>query len=923
MALTPVQSSNAFFSPGSSLVGQVGGAPATGTTAISIDVIPNLTQAKFEALDRVSQKLYLESNGTTERRNFVDYKVIEIPWPYEITGPTRYTLSIQNGGTQPYPAYNEIVETAISTLASGTQSLLSPMAPLSLATFQSWSRDQQMTYVKAAGIGDPKTVYFGAETGSGVRSVELVQPNGYDTLRLSRKAAAGDLAIPDMSWGNFTSTAPELPYGTASAIPLVTGLTAGTFQSWTKNEQILYLMTHGQGDARELNLRDESTNRTVVAFMTGSASLSNVYVYVGLNEASQAAGNGHDHSPDPETLTSETFMTWKREDQRVYIRLYGTGRNNRTELTFAPEKNPALTGVALSQFASGDVLTPIGVTGLFPTPGELLPNAPNRESAIPYFNLLGSAGDTGSGAFNKANAEALFPTRDGVTHTLPAADRPAGFSTVPTSLTTAAAITAFIADFGTWHSGFQVEYVNRYGTGTPKKLEIPAYAAQQVAFPTAIPAVIPVMTALLSSDAPTRLIRVEALTKADFATMALADQTRVTATAAWAAYQQTKVGLSTDKATVTANIDLLIRDAQLMFEVASYAGATLVPGSRPTTSQVSTLTLISSKANSPEAEYAKIFTDELDLLKTKLSKTAVISVTDVQKQIDDLEKRLIRAYTFWDSLKDSVKETTKRVNFDGTYYSVPDRVVSLDGGAVIKGGFDTFISQERRLRDLAKARYAVATDAASGASFNGKHFDAATLIYFFQDKYNSELEAQVNMETEYVKQVNDLLKTYAAIQQSISSTLGAFGSGTKDTDTKAIDDKAIGFYYYLTDYDHSDAPEWRSAKLYVMFDDASSNNKHPVELLEKIERPTQNLLNNGLGNDSSDATNWDYGAYTSSQWQTFATKVDNAVTQLNQESQLRMNEINNKDKERNRHYDLANNALSKMNEALQSILRAD
>jgi hypothetical protein len=213
------------------------------------------------------------------------------------------------------------------------------------------------------------------------------------------------------------------------------------------------------------------------------------------------------------------------------------------------------------------------------------------------------------------------------------------------------------------------------------------------------------------------------------------------------------------------------------------------------------------------------------------------------------------------------------------------------------------------------------------------------MIYYLQFKYNLDLEAKVTMETEAVKQLNAYLKDYAEWQDWIQKTMGAF------TSTQIKDSHTLGLLYdgglmnentrykLVQAYDPTakslnDDKAKRAFRLAMMFEDANAitrtnpdygYTKHPAEVEKGIERPDGfDIFVQSTNND----LNYDVPLYTQSQWNTYSTRLGDKVSQLNQDSQQKMNDINNMDKQRNRHYDLANSALQKMNDALQSILRA-
>jgi hypothetical protein len=56
-------------------------------------------------------------------------------------------------------------------------------------------------------------------------------------------------------------------------------------------------------------------------------------------------------------------------------------------------------------------------------------------------------------------------------------------------------------------------------------------------------------------------------------------------------------------------------------------------------------------------------------------------------------------------------------------------------------------------------------------------------------------------------------------------------------------------------------------------------------------------------------------------WDSSSTQLNDSVTLLNQRNQLKQNEIESAARQQNRHFDLGNNALKKMNDLLMTIGR--
>ncbi|RVU12576.1 hypothetical protein [Methylobacterium oryzihabitans] len=223
--------------------------------------------------------------------------------------------------------------------------------------------------------------------------------------------------------------------------------------------------------------------------------------------------------------------------------------------------------------------------------------------------------------------------------------------------------------------------------------------------------------------------------------------------------------------------------------------------------------------------------------------------------------------------------------------------VSTDDGQKIRNGYDTFIAQEKQLLGIQNARLGLAQD----GMFQNRALDVPNLVYLFQLYANLAGEAKVRIATEEVEQINALLKTYAVLQAAINRTVGAFNPDPKDQKLAyggekvglSEDEKTVG----------------------KMFWQGSGYDKvpHPIEALLGVPRPAMGWL--------MDTTS-DSRRMSSTTWQQYQTTIGDAVSRLNQESQIKMNEINSMTKQKDRNFDLANNALSKMAEIVQKVASA-
>ena len=544
----------------------------------------------------------------------------------------------------------------------------------------------------------------------------------------------------------------------------------------------------------------------------------------------------------------------------------------------------------------------------------------------PYEHLAGSADGTPS-QINQTSAEKLFPTLDGDTATLPVADRPDAFYTKPADLTTDAAKLAFIKDFSTWHSAYQLEYIKKYGT-----LDI------QVGDPKTR------LTAVVSLSDPTKVIIVQSLDKKSIAKLTLVEQNQILGLPAFAELSASQGLVGTGAAafssvkdasqTLTADgfIDELIAEIRTTIasekptqpgEAGFYdsvvygdqkpddpvgpdGGPYVVDGGVVKYEAFDTgqqhgwaLRLYPTM---PSADQQP-FLDELALLKQQLDGMGVVSPEDIQKAVTDLRTRFQRAFAFYNVHPETT--STEQMGNPDKAITVYHDVISLDGNAAIDRGYQIFIAQEKRMADLAGARMQLAQN--EGASF-GKRLDVPGLIARFQILYEQSLKAQVTADTEEINQQNDLLKTYAKIQDVVNQTVQQFKSA--DSDPKRV----LGLD--VDDYDRLSDDE---KKIISMFEDKlGKGQRNPLEALRSLDRPLFDFFKQEKpGSDSR----YDLNSYSQTQWSTYGTRLSQAVTIINQNSQLKMNDVTSLQKEADRHFELASNALSKMQDIISNIAR--
>ncbi|WP_294641436.1 hypothetical protein [uncultured Aureimonas sp.] len=722
---------------------------------------------------------------------------------------------------------------------------------------------------------------------------------------------------PSQGWSSFFSQtyASRPPAGTATAsgaalaIPVQSGLDFMTFGTWTPDSQRLYILANGTGTPPMIDLPGKNWQGSVFRYAVRAAGngveslerLDGEY-----DDAWRSVTSGTvDKMPNRTALTAETFRTWTAQHQSAYLTVVAGAQDTLT----LPGAGGTATAFTLNG-GSGVLSVAVAATGLEPTPGMEFgeTRTPGGEQKIPYYHLPGTASG-GDGAIVKAGADALFPDLDGTSAAKRlAGPKPDGFTTLassfnedstPTDAERTAirnATASFLLKFKDWHSSHQMEWFVANAGGL-QVMEKPLFTSGSDALK-------PLLSLFKTSETPPRLLNLANLSKEEFGFLPSADQKLVAGTAMFANLS-TKIGLAAIAYDSDRAIDTTTGGGVIVKEIDD---------------------LITKVRNGlPDADEG-VFVDQLAILRSRVSASGAVDVTGLRAQISDISKRYERAENYHYYGDGNGGETTRKITIDGgVEVSIPSRINSMDGGALIKQGYRTMIAQEKLIADNMKEREAVANGTVT--MMNGKNFDAATLIYFFQNKYNLDLEAVVTIETEAVKQLNAYLKDYALWQDQVNSTTSTAFS--KDDIDKGNKKGLNGWTHELLTAYRADPNSERGKlfKLALMFEDSNGYWQHPAED-EKgadFKRPDNFdifISYDAPSNDSEKNTNFDVTTHTQGEWNTYATRLGDKVTQLNQDSQQRMNDINNKDKQRNRHYDLANSALSKMNDALQSILRA-
>jgi hypothetical protein len=291
----------------------------------------------------------------------------------------------------------------------------------------------------------------------------------------------------------------------------------------------------------------------------------------------------------------------------------------------------------------------------------------------------------------------------------------------------------------------------------------------------------------------------------------------------------------------------------------------------------------------------------------------------ITERVGDLIKRWERAKAFYDgAVHEEGNRTGTRTEFNGlspetiTVNQTTNIIEVNEGG--IRQGYLNFIEQEKKIRDVDNERKqleelgSVALPTADGTGAVRRNLDVPALLMLFQQFTNLTKEAEVAAETEEIRQQNNLLADYNRMQNIVNETLKKFTDTGEDAskEKENVDgnpnDNVI---------DNTGSEETRTVS---MFEDALSGTKHPIEVFQELPpRPTHDTFNNSGAFEND---------FLKTAWQAFGTQLSDAVSTINQNTQIKMNDINSLNREKNRHFDLANNALRKMADTVQNIARA-
>ncbi len=570
------------------------------------------------------------------------------------------------------------------------------------------------------------------------------------------------------------------------------------------------------------------------------------------------------------------------------------------------------------------------IVGVRPRDGDTA-RATTREQ--PYTQMSGGVAGAVS-ADGLADSVKVFPVQ-----TFASSQYPAAYDTAKESLDP--------NEFLKWHSTFQVEYIKKNGTsfteadGTSKAgwLTLGPVEGRSISVFLAAQSYSGSEASLFGE----KIHVVEDLTANAVALMSKETQIRLAQIPAWftkttgmatkLGYLPVSTATSLGRADVDTTRDVLIArvDDEYIAKITAFAAITDTAGT-----------------TRPSEDVKSLFKQQLENVKTRLNANGVFNEQAMIDACEAIKLRFDRICAFAVGKTTEVISKTKSIYIDDdvdatvTVNTVPSRllnknVVSLDDNATIISGYDIFVKKENQL--LLVDNLKIYLGNASGV--RSRAIDVPRIIFLLQMAYNLQKETVSDQNTEEIQQQNRYMQDISYMKQMIQTTRAMFG-------TKS--DERISLLGMGQDDLFKFSEKERLA--ISMWSDQVDRIKHPIETLRSLgDRPTLDMLHTGMDFSSADgvtgnptgysntyfndyiyirrdSTDRLYYMFTTSKtllsntWDQYTQKISDRTSIIQQDSQLVQNKINSTDKEKTRHFELANNAVSKMFDTLQNILRA-
>ncbi len=486
-------------------------------------------------------------------------------------------------------------------------------------------------------------------------------------------------------------------------------------------------------------------------------------------------------------------------------------------------------------------------------------SVPSIANEQPYVDLAEATDGAPPKPTIRTDAATLFPVYDAATAATSFSSvltKPSRFDESPTSQD-------LMADFVDWHTAWQLEYLEKNGTGTPKSLILggATYAYGST------------LTAVMSADR-SRVHLVEHLSRFDLMALGKNDQTAIAATESFKN--------ATNGAAVRFNLspsgdqgsDAVRTDLETQCD--TYADGFVTTDSSMTETEVS------------------YFKDGVTLIKATLAEKAMFDLAQIKTQLEDIKKRYTLAYRY-----STVPEETKDAT-TGRYANV----IGLDQGVSLKKSYTILVTNEQAILDLNTRIRAMLTD--NETKTKGR-MSAPALVASVQFLTNMRKSFEVKSLTEEINQQRALIETYVAMQKVVNNTSGSLG--TDISSTKVAQDSET-----LTEISNYSELGETAKRVINMFDAGSPSVEHPLEKNNSWQRPKFDMIS-----DSGDVT---LKAYAKRVWDGFGSNLIDQIQLISDDTQMKTSRLNKTEAERNKHSDLATRANGRMLEMIYAVLSA-
>jgi len=273
--------------------------------------------------------------------------------------------------------------------------------------------------------------------------------------------------------------------------------------------------------------------------------------------------------------------------------------------------------------------------------------------------------------------------------------------------------------------------------------------------------------------------------------------------------------------------------------------------------------------NGATAAMKDTFKAEYDLLLKSVPTSGIFSESEIMAKANQINDRWRKYSQF-------------------TYALFASQICTLDNNASITK-MTAELERQEKLILAATQRIADVAGTATVPSLV-KNLDLPGLIFTFQLATYQMSECNLRYQAEEMNQLNEFIKLVGVMQTGINNIIK---SADPKSDSKISVSKAYGDDTAFRD-------SFNTAKSLFVGD-----YKHPLEKIYNITRAKDDL-----------------GDKTANQWGTYGQQLSDRANTLNQQSQVLMNKYNSDTKAKDRFYDMANTALSKMNDAIQKIANA-